>query len=151
MHAPDHSELLLGVADVLREAVLVELDDGAARRQLKAALHIIERVGRSVHRTPGYLVADIDDMLRTLRAVVPTGAPLGPQVDDAAAARQAIETQGWSTPFEDLVRLHDRLQGLVVALAGATPEHPDADRELAGLYRRMLDRESDALGLRGAA
>lgn len=155
MHRPEPADLLAGVADVLRESVLVELDDGAARRQLKAALQIVERVGRSTDRLPAYLVEDAGDVLRTLAALELNDAALRDRIDAAGVEHERIVRAGWGAPVPELRAVHETLQRCVIdaerwASAGTSPARTAAGVALRALYLRMLRREALAWGLPGA-
>ncbi|MEA2136636.1 MAG: hypothetical protein QOC68_4546, partial [Solirubrobacteraceae bacterium] len=66
MLRPTTGELLRAVHVELAAQVLPALPDGAPRRQLKAALHLLRRLERSWDRQAPYLEADNADLARTL-------------------------------------------------------------------------------------
>jgi hypothetical protein len=117
MHSPSAPELLRGVSTQLQSAVLPAVQDPAAQRQLKAALHILRRLERSGSRMQQYLRADILDISGFL------GEPK-PQI--------GLDT--------DLRALHDELEQRLIE----AEERGIDEGALRALQRRMLEREAHA-------
>lgn len=166
MLTPTTGTLLRAVRTELTDQVLPELPDGAARRQLKAALHLLGRLERCWDRQAPYLEADNADLARTLDIV------LGGLVDapDATGYRQLrarltqIRTDPPPVPVADrgvtdpglrrLMSVNYALQEIVVDLGAAlradqqtpAPNRQRADDTLAGLHRRLLNRAAAAAG-----
>lgn len=166
MLTPTTGTLLRAVRTELTDQVLPELPDGAARRQLKAALHLLGRLERCWDRQAPYLEADNADLAHTLDIV------LGGLVDapDATAYRQLrarltqiridpppapVADRGVTDPgLRRLMSVNYALQEIVVDLGTALradrqtqgPVHQRADDALAGLHRRLLNRAAAAAG-----
>jgi hypothetical protein len=159
MLKPTVGELLSGIVASLRETVLPSVTNGAAKRQLKAALHALGRLEKSWDQWPACIAADNADMLETLER------SLGDLVDSSATvlpALTALELRVKAIKPNPLARvrgvndpslaaaadLNDRLQGLVADFS-AWIESPDHAAPavcvqragLAALYQRMVERE----------
>jgi hypothetical protein len=166
MLTPTTGTLLRAVRIELTDQVLPELPDGAARRQLKAALHILGRLERCWDRQAPYLEADNADLAHTLDIV------LGELVDapDATGYRQLrarltqtgidppltpVVDRGVTDPgLRRLMSVNYGLQEILVGLGAAlradrqtsAPARRRADDALAGLHRRLLNRAAAAAG-----
>lgn len=166
MLTPTAGTLLRAVRIELADQVLPELPDGAARRQLKAALHLLGRVERCWDRQASYLEADNADLAHTLDIV------LGELVDapDATGYRQLrarltqtlidprpapVANRGVTDPgLRRLMSVNYALQEIVVDLGAElradrhtpAPARQHADDMLTGLHRRLLSRAARAAG-----
>ncbi len=152
----------------LRESVLPEIPAGPTRRQIQAAIAIIRRVSLVWDKTGPYLYADNKDIEETLQQVLvmldraqPNGGdgglkPLRQRL--GAALDQRDDGPGAEYPSPAVLGARNaELQGLLVELQEAlhgtpslqsTARLPSAERSeilamLRGLFRRMLERESD--------
>ncbi len=165
MFKPTAGELLEGVADGLRQSVLPNLPAGDAHRQLRAALHVLERLRRSWDLLPSYLESDSTDMRQILRQVL---AALAPTPDDLPAALHGVarrlgtlraegesSVRGVNAPeLAAQCSIHAQLQALVAevdAWMRAPGQREQAAsieqaRALDGLYVRMSDRHLRASG-----
>lgn len=158
MHRPRADELLAGVATALEENVLPALDDLCARRQLKASVQLLRRVGRAWDRLSPYLVSDNDDVRRTVEGLAATlgytnlagrldtspATPAPPSLRQREATAELIaENEALHTL---LIELDERLRADRRADTATKSRSRD---ELSALYRRMLTREADAWGTEG--
>jgi len=161
---PTFGELLRGVRTGLEGAVLPALPQGAASRQLKAALTLLRRLERSWDRRIPYLLTDVSDIAASLAAIA---VPLARGDGSAGAcACEVLERlrDGACGPLHerdavaDIERLdgvHLSLRQAIVDLEGAvrrdasldTTRRADTLTAFAALHRRMLGRELHALGL----
>jgi hypothetical protein len=142
---PDGAELIAGVRSALRADVLPALADGAAQRQLKAALVILGRLERSWGRLPAYLDAEAADIEATLGSVLRAVAA----VDDGALAEPFAEALAAAAAAPEPADRDERLQALLATVDARLREtdDPRAERalaELMRLYRRMVDRQAAA-------
>ena len=156
---PNVGELLHGVAEGLRSAVLPALPPGAASRQLKAALVLLGRLERSWDRWGDYFATDLDDMRASLavidrvlhdRSSEASEAGIHPP-DQAEALDCAID--GPSDPETVHLQLRQRVIDLERSVR-TDPRLAEASRAralrlFANLHCRMLVRELHALGLDG--
>lgn len=128
MQRPSTGELLAGLAHALETEVLAALPDGAARRQLKAAVHLIARLERTWDLAPAHLAADNADIEGTLAALghdnLPAEATAPPGYNDPALRALAACN----------LTLHQALLDL-----------PDC-AELQALRRRMAARDCAFVG-----
>jgi hypothetical protein len=161
---PTAGELLEGVSAALRRSVLPALPPGDAERQLKAALHVLDRLRRSWDLLPPYLESDNADMRDTLRTILDAvagrhGAPLSrmasladgltPRPDECTPVR-GINARSLASAAV----MNNELQAMVVTLAQWLGEPAQLeDSGLAGqrealsrLYRRMTERALEAWG-----
>ena len=151
----------------LRESVLPEIPAGPTRRQIQAAIAIIRRVALAWDKTGPYLYADNKDIEETLRRVSAIldrvdadggDGGLGPLRQRLHEALDRRDDTVVEYPSPTVLGARNvALQGLLVelqeALHGApSPQGPlrlsSAERReilanLRGLFRRMLERESE--------
>jgi hypothetical protein len=167
MLIPTTGTLLRAVRIELTNQVLPELPDGEARRQLKAALHILSRLERCWDRQVPYLEADNADLAHTLDIVL---GELG-DGPDAAAYRQLtarlaetrvhppqapIGDPGVTDRLQRLMPTNYVLQEILVDLeaalranrqsAGPSDARQRAEQALDGLHRRLVNRAAAAAG-----
>ncbi|GGY90581.1 hypothetical protein ACFSTD_19510 [Novosphingobium colocasiae] len=128
MQRPSTGELLAGLGRALETEVLAALPDGTARRQLKAAVHLISRLERIWDLTPAHLAADNADIEATLAA-------LGYQDPVAATAAP----RGYNDPALRALAARN------LALQEALLDLPDG-AELQALRRRMAARDCAFVG-----
>ena len=121
---PSPAELLLGVADALRAAVVPNLEAGDVREQVVAAAGIVARVARCLSGFGPYLHADIVDMASVLKSA---------GVDIAAGVEIGTLPEA-IPPLDELIALDLHLRSLVTQL---DQQHP----ELPGLLARLTERE----------
>jgi hypothetical protein len=170
---PTPGELLAAVSAGLRHSVLVALPPGEAQRQLKAALHVLDRLQRCWDLLPPYLESDNADLRVTLQEVLTLltrhrSDPLPPPIASiaeklaqlsadnvTATPRQGAAVRGLNAlSLTSAAATNDELQSMVVTLARWFGEPGQlADSVLAaqrsvlnGLYRRMIERELEASG-----
>jgi len=132
---PSPSKLLARICDTLDDSVMADMGSPYARRQLKAGLWALRRLGESLHTRTERLQADVRDM-QALLEHARAGAPAAGAAGDEDA--------------ESLEQRHLRLQGQIEALeaqAIAAQEDTGADvseilRALRALYVRMLERDA---------
>jgi len=156
---PTPGELLAGVTEGLRTAVLPELADGHGRRQLKAALHALARLQRAWETQHAQVVADSDDMHRTLRAVIDAVGAADPArgsfvaaIDEQLAGLQAAQAAVSAAAQESV---NAQMQALLITLDDwlhAPAQEPSAvcrsqRAVLAALFSRMVDRELAGSGV----
>jgi hypothetical protein len=161
---PTVGELLAGVVAGLRNSVLCALPPGDAQRQLKAALHVLDRLQRSWDLQPAYLAADNADMRETLQSVLESLPADTQSASVADSLRQRLTQTPGANPA-DLAGINDRslaaqaqlnmeLQQMVMTCDSwlrARARTGDAaaaeqGRRLDHLYGRMVDRELQAVG-----
>jgi hypothetical protein len=156
---PAIGELLSGVATSLRERVLPEIPAGTTRRQIQAAIGIIARVALVWDKTAPYLWADNEDIVETLRRMLP--------VLERVAAHESLARIGAVCPklretlehsaqpaqpcpsAEALGARNLELQEVLAEMQEALHENfaaQSAERDelksmLIALFRRMLTRE----------
>jgi hypothetical protein len=161
---PTTGELLRAVHVELAAQVLPALPDGAPRRQLKAALHLLRRLERSWDRQAPYLEADNADLARTLDETLqalPGGGYASLRGRLAALGRRPPEPppsdDGVTDPgLRRLIAVNHALQEILADLDAALRTHrgldPDARQRatsaLGALHRRLLDRAGTAAGNR---
>jgi hypothetical protein len=159
MFRPTPGELIGGISRSLRETVLPELPPGAGVRQLRAALHALNRVQRTWDLLPGGLADDNADIEATIAAIIASLASESAEVNAAfAAADRFSEDSGVETLAASGVnaptlaglmainrQLQSRLIGLDAWLRGAEEKQPNTYgplcRKIDALYGRMVDRE----------
>lgn len=173
MLKPTAGELLAGISTGLRRSVLTALPPGEAQRQLKAALHVLDRLQRSWDLLPPYLESDNADLRATLQDVLALaaqrrlGALPAPIASIAGKLAQAPDDRveplpGTSAPVAGInarslasaAAINDELQSMVVTLAQWLGEPAQLEDSvlaaqrgvLNGLYRRMIERELEASG-----
>jgi hypothetical protein len=153
MFRPTIGELLSGVRTGLTQSVLPEVTSGNASRQLRAALHLLSRLERCWDRTPGYLIADNQDIITTLRGIA-TGFS---SLTDAARWRgfsDRLDALGAPAQAAAADDVNVELQTLLIEVDTTLRAAIDIPHELrtsalgalADLYLRMTDRELDAWG-----
>jgi hypothetical protein len=158
MARPSVSELLAGVCAGLEGSVAPALPDGAAARQLRAALTLLRRLERSWDRWTPYLAEDIQDMRESLRDIaMGFGSGTGAAAQAAQATLQRLSSAEVrpeiAFPFPD-ERTHVELRACIAALESSIRRDTEVDSEVraqalalfANLHRRMLTRELHALG-----
>jgi hypothetical protein len=161
---PTAGELLEGVSAGLRRSVLPALPPGDAERQLKAALHVLDRLRRSWDLLPPYLESDNADMRDTLTGIVASVAGRHGALPSSVASLASgfAPRPDQSTPVRGVnarslawaAMMNDELQARVVTLARWLAEPAqledlglDGQREtLRRLYRRMTERALEAWG-----
>lgn len=137
MQQPNPGLLLRGLRESLAATVLPTVTDGAAVRQLKAALHLLGRLERSWDLAPGHLAADNADIAQVLVAQASIATP---QALEARLAQvQVTEPAGFNDPA--LRALAARNLALHQVLA-EMPDHP----ALPALYARMAARDAASVG-----
>ncbi len=155
MRKPLVGDILAGITATLRDAVLPALSDGAAQRQLKAALFSLGRLQRSWDRWPGYLNADNADMLATLQSVLSHSAmhPAARAAADELLQRLGLTQTGTLIgdipSLGSLGELNDELQELVCATDTLIQQYKSAESvrfaplaaQMEALYQRMIERE----------
>jgi hypothetical protein len=151
MLRPSPAELLTGVADALESTVLEELDRGAARNQVVAAIRIVRRCAVAVNRQGPLLHADVDDLVTSMAAIVAAEAGLVPEaerdgVEKALEAGRRVLHSGYpSVPelIEADVALREAAARVAVEAERTGSSQAGAVR---GLLQRMVAREAE-LGL----
>src|ERR1700733_16107204 len=78
MLRPTTGELLAGLSASLRQSVLTALPPGDAQRQVKAALHALDRLQRTWDLALPHLRTDNADMRETLQGILEALAQLQP-------------------------------------------------------------------------
>lgn len=136
MQRPSTGELLGGLRRVLDTEVLATLLDGAGRRQLKAALHLIGRLERTWDLAGAHLAADNADIEATLAAFLPEEDGLAERLERAGAGP---EPGGYNDPA--LRSLAARNLALHLVLLDL-PDNP----ELHALRQRMAARDCRLVG-----
>ena len=165
MLLPTTGELLRAVHVELAAQVLPELPDGAARRQLRAALHLLRRLERSWDRQAPYLRADNADLDHTLDELLAgTGdddryIPLRRRLDRLRDEPPELAgDHAVSDPdLRRLMAVNHALQELLADLDAAVRADqalpPEARSSyattLSALHRRMLARAAEAAGTDG--
>jgi hypothetical protein len=163
---PTTGMLLRALRAELSAQVLPELPDGAARRQLKAALHILGRMERSWDRQAPYLEADNADLAQTMGAVLDELAD-DSEVDSYRQLRGRLDRTRSCPPevlagdcgvsdhvLRQLMSVNYVLQQLLADLQAALlsdtqcagPTRQRVDAALARLHRRVVNRASAAAG-----
>jgi hypothetical protein len=174
MLRPSPGELLGGICASLRRSVLPALPPGDSQRQLRAALHALERLQRCWDLLPECLAADIADMRATLQEIVtaarqaPGGEPpalskVAADIEGAGAAHgadmpDAIELPGiHDAAMAAAARTHAALQALVAEAdrclrvsATTSGGHASQLEALDRLYQRMTERELRVTGAQEA-
>jgi hypothetical protein len=145
VHRPTPAELLGGVHRTLAAEVLPELADGAAQRQLKAALVILRRLEQACERLPAYVDEEAEDVATTLRAVLgrvastdPAAQTLASRLPDAPEAGAPYDSAGAARRDVDLQALLIEVDALLRAQASP------ALADLMALYARMVTRQEQA-------
>lgn len=158
MRKPLVGDILAGITSTLRDSVLPALGDGAAQRQLKAALFSLGRLQRSWDRWPSYLSddnADLRETLQTVLAAIATHPDARAAADELTLRLGVARAAGDSTRFPSLAALgesNDELQELACATDALVQHHKTAapalfapiGTQLEQLYQRMIDRELTA-------
>jgi hypothetical protein len=159
---PTAGELLRGLRASLASSVLPALPPGHAARQLKAALHLLGRLEHSWDRLPAWLAADNADMQATLLRLLEYVAVQPPAVQapyQAIRARMLAAGPAADTKpqraFNDpsaaelaannlqlQVNLADFEQALGQSGGAHSQLYGVCRKELAALYRRLIDRET---------
>lgn len=157
MLKPTTGELLAGIAEGLRAAVLPELADGHGRRQLKSALHALARLQRSWDLHAGKVVEDNEDIHRTLSSVVEALRVVGRSsascvgsIEDRLASLRLAQPS-WSAQASMNAELQSMLITVDDWMHSAAQENDAVclaqRRVLARLFSRMVDRELAASGM----
>lgn len=158
MLKPTIGDIVGNISRSLRADVLEELPEGGARRQLKAALHALDRVERCWKELGQTLFEDHRDIVATLRdmlagletegVVVPESfharlQAAADEVPDPARSRHFLAAQ---------IDAHEDLQALLLEvdpwLRGLIKERAELEsylEDLGLLYRRMVARELAAM------
>jgi hypothetical protein len=129
---PSIVDLLNGVAATLRTEVLVELEPGPARDQVRDAVALIRRVARAVPGLTAHLVTDIADLADTVEAL---GGTVPPEVG-------ALPDRGAVLDLETLTGLDLALREQLAVMADRDDLDPEAERRLRGALSRITERES---------
>lgn len=137
MQRPNPGMLLQGLRESLAATVLPAVTDGAAMRQLKAALHLLGRLERSWDLAQSHLAADNADIEQMLAAQPSIGSA---QKLEARLASVAVEEpRGFNDPaLRTLAARNLALHTLLLEL-------PD-DPALPALYTRMAARDAVSVG-----
>ena len=136
MLRPSPGDLLKGVRAGLKSSVLSALPKGAAQRQLKAALHLLERLERSWDLMGAHLAADNRDIETTLGGI-----------DDAGLRAQLAEQPGTAPSGFNCPQLRaaaERNIQLQAVLDDYAARHNAPQVE--ALLRRMAARDSILIG-----
>ena len=157
MLKPTLGELVGNISRSLREDVLGEVPQGAAQRQLKAALHALDRVERSWGQLGQMLIEDNRDITATLRDIVAALETEGTRAPEPVlSALNDIPDEGSGNSqsddfFASLMNVNEHLQALLLVvdpwlrdLARQRPETGQYLDDLSHLYRRMVARELTA-------
>ncbi|HEX3612681.1 MAG TPA: hypothetical protein VHU88_13425 [Sporichthyaceae bacterium] len=147
MLRPTPGELLALTREALTTQVLPAVPAGAAARQLKAAIHILDQLERTWDLMPAYVAEDNADLRATLAQIgtrtglVPTHRvdwqqPV-PGVQDGALAGSIHENE----------RLQADLDDIQQAWRNSDTLDPAVDALLFDLHQRMSDRARRAAGL----
>lgn len=152
---PTPGELLASVADTLATIVEPTVADEHARRQLRAATHVLRRLAATWDLYPRGVADDVTDMSATLRTIEGLlNGHVSQRLSDADATFQDVE--GFNEPgLQALARDHARLQGELERLNGVIHtqglrEVPPARQRQIGshlrdLYERMLWRQQRSM------
>ncbi|GAA3522679.1 hypothetical protein GCM10022222_00630 [Amycolatopsis ultiminotia] len=169
MLRPTTGELLRAVHIQLAGQVLPALADGAPRRQLKSALHLLRRLERSWDLQATYLEADnldlaetLDRALRALPAEAGTGyARLRTRFDrvrnrlpEREIAGSAAEAGVHDPGLAHLMTVNHALQEILADLQAALRHDRDLPSTalspvtsmVSGLHRRLVARAGEAAG-----
>jgi len=167
---PSPGELLGGICRSLRGSVLTALPAGDAQRQLRAALHALDRLQRSWDLLPACLQADNADVRATLRTILDAVLPLQTQALPALATiaaglaqldappETANAADGAGVPgihdaaLAAIARTNTALQSMLVEVdrwlrasdASRPGRHAAQIDALNQLYLRMTQRELQA-------
>lgn len=153
MLRPTPGELLAGVTRELREQVLPHVPDGAPARQLRAALHVLDRLERSWDLLPTYLEADNADLRHALTVV---GSRLGATWTDWPLAGGDEDVPGVQDPtLRSLITQNVHLQAELDRVQqegrarsdGGAETAAETDTELHALHTRMAHRAALAAGV----
>lgn len=163
MLRPTTSDLLRGISASLRQSVLPSLGQGAAQRQLKAALHTLGRLERSWDLLPAYLEADNADMRECLETILGALKASGTTPPTALTSLEQTVAKVQDGQVASIAGFNDRalamqgalnlsLQALVVEVDGWLRAPPQSANQvvatniplLDALYSRMVDRELQA-------
>lgn len=138
MLRPSTGELLRGLRNSLRSEVMPALPDGAPHRQMKAALHLIERLERTWDLAGPYISADNADIEQALGALLPEqgGQSLKARID---TARESPEPNGYNDPGLRAAAQRN------LALHQILLEMPDCNA-IRALHARMVDRDAQLVG-----
>jgi hypothetical protein len=157
MIRPVPGELLAGICEALHGTVLPVLADGDARRQLKAALHVLGRLQRSWETVPAAIAQDNEDMARTLESVLVALRAGDGSSDPFVASLRGALTSVCAAPATSTTpaALNLELQALLESLDDWLHLSSRRDSDvcvtqlavLEGLFRRMVEREVVANGL----
>lgn len=141
MQRPSPGMLLKGLRESLAGTVLPAVTDGAAMRQLKAALHLLGRLERSWDLTQSHLAADNADIEHLLVAQPSIGS--AGALEARVARVEVAEPQGFNDPaLRKLAARNLALHQLLLDL-------PD-DPALPALYARMAARDAVSVGDKSA-
>lgn len=148
---PTDGQLVGGISRSLRSDVLPGLPEGSMRRQLKAALHALDRVEKSWDQYTQALIDDNQDIYLVLSNLI--ASLLSQEMfipDDILEIFQKASKRRKNPAESDdiLVSLRENnafLQEALVRvdpwLRGLNPAQPAALSALIQLYRRMVARE----------
>jgi len=149
MLRPSPSDLLEGVADALADTVVGELERGAVRNQVLAAIGIVRRCAAATEVHGPVLYEDVLDITESLEAM----AAADPAIVQDQAAFDAVQAQshevmGRAYPsVTELSALLLELRGTLGAVAVEIEHGGSAQSEaLVALFARILEREG-RLGL----
>ncbi len=137
MLLPSTGDLLHGLRQSLKQTVLPEVPDGAASRQLKAALHLLGRLERSWDLAGAHLAQDNADIEAVLGELLPQE---GEQSLEARLSQVQAEPPGG---FNDVALRAAATRNL--ALHAIVADLPDC-AQLQALRQRMVERDSVYIG-----
>jgi predicted metal-dependent hydrolase len=160
---PSAGALLHGVRVELTAQVLPALPEGAARRQLKAALHTLRRLERCWDRQRTYLVTDnaylltvIDALLKMLAADPKPGYRMLGERLQTVVDDKVLPDKGITDPELAMLTTSNHLLQQILADLGemirADPHLPDTIRrraraDLRAIHRHRLEQSAHALGV----
>lgn len=141
MLQPDPGQLLAGLQKALARGVLPKLEDAGARRQLKAALHMLGRLSRSWDLPHELLRADNEDIEQVLSG-------LGGDIEDVADAASGVNDPHLAKALRRNRALRAAIEATEARLRAAPVEAGRAAglAALQGLCARMARRELVLVG-----
>jgi hypothetical protein len=153
MLQPDVGQLLSGMRGVLSTSVLPAVQDPAAQRQLKAALHLMGRLSRSWdvgHAMVREDNADIEAVLSALKTrIQAAGFVVVVTGDETSAPSMGKLNDPWLLAQEQKnQRLRSSLEAMEQFVRADLPQPLAAGclEDLHKLFERMTERESVVAG-----
>jgi hypothetical protein len=138
MQRPDPGQQLRGLRHSLTSEVLPALPDGAPHRQLKAALHLIERLERTWDLVGPHLLADNADIETVLRALLPPQGERSLSALTDAASSESLPS-GYNDPdLRAAARRNLALHHILLDM--------DDCSAIRALHGRMVDRDALLVG-----